>query len=100
MLSLGGGTPCYGNNLDLINNSENVKSIYLKVSIPTLVNRLKQEQSKRPLICHLKTENDLTEFIGKHLFERRYYYEKAHNVIPTDKKSINGIIESIIVCLI
>lgn len=100
VLSLGGGTPCYGNNIDLINSSEKTKSIYLKASIPTLVSRLKPEQANRPLISHLKSENDLTEFIGKHLFERKNYYEKAHKVITTDNKPVNDIIESIIMHLI
>ena len=100
VLSLGGGTPCYGKNLDIINNSNIAKSIYLKASIPTIVSRLKLEQAKRPLISHLKSENDLTEFIGKHLFERKYYYEKAHKVIITDNKSVIDIIESIIMHLI
>ena len=33
VLALGGGTPCYGNNMDLISSQKNVRSIYLKASI-------------------------------------------------------------------
>ena len=32
ILSVGGGTPCYSNNMDAILNEENAKSIYLKAS--------------------------------------------------------------------
>ena len=39
VLSLGGGTPCYANNMELIQSSK-AKSIYIQASIPTLVTRL------------------------------------------------------------
>jgi shikimate kinase len=37
IIGLGGGTPCYANNHELL-NGENVLSVYLKVSIETLFN--------------------------------------------------------------
>ncbi len=96
ILSLGGGTPCYSNNMDAIINAEEVKSIYLKASIPTLVSRLKNEVNKRPLIAHIKTEELLTEFIGKHLFERAQFYNLSETVITTDNKAEDEIIEELI----
>lgn len=99
VLSLGGGTPCYGNNMDRILNAKNVKSIYLKASIPTLVSRLKNETSKRPLIAHLETDALLSEFIGKHLFERAQFYNLANIKISTDKKGESEIIEELILTL-
>ena len=53
-------------------------SIYLKASIPTLAARLKEEKSFRPLITHLKDDATLTEYIGKHLFERNVFYQEAN----------------------
>ena len=44
-----------------------------------------------PLISHLKSDNDLKDFINKHLFERSYYYEKAEIKITTDEFKINEI---------
>jgi shikimate kinase len=89
VLSLGGGTPCYGNNMELIQKSD-AKSIYIKASIKTLVARLIKEKSKRPLVADL--ENDqITEFVAKHLFERRFFYEQASITINTDDKSIAAI---------
>lgn len=96
VLSLGGGTPCYSSNMKVIIDAENVKSIYLKASIPTLVERLKTEKSKRPLIAHIKTDELLTEFIGKHLFERTQFYSQAQVTISTDNKNENDIIEELI----
>lgn len=96
ILSLGGGTPCYGNNMVKILNKKNAISIYLKSSISTLVSRLKNEKTKRPLIAHLKTDDLLIEFIGKHLFERAQFYNKADKIIVTDQKTENEIIEDLI----
>lgn len=99
VLSLGGGTPCYGNNMEVILNDSNSKSIYLQTGIPTLVNRLKNETSKRPLIAHIETDDMLTEFIGKHLFERSQYYNLAEIKITTDNKSEASIVEELLMQL-
>lgn len=96
VLSLGGGTPCYNSNMDLILSARNARSIYLKASIPTLVARLKQEKNKRPLVAHIETEDLLTEFIGKHLFERSQYYSLANLILKTDDKEESEIIEDLV----
>ncbi|WP_178988236.1 shikimate kinase [Winogradskyella schleiferi] len=100
VLALGGGTPCYGNNMDLINDKANLISIYLKLSIPLLAKRLFQERANRPLISHINSETDLLEFIGKHLFERSPYYSKSQFTLNTDHKTKQEIIESLLVHLI
>ena len=99
VLSLGGGTPCYGNNMNLLLNSKNTKTIYLKATIKTLVKRLTNEKSKRPLISHLESENMLTEFVGKHMFERSHYYNQANLTVFTDNKTKQEIVETIILNL-
>ncbi|MCF6358047.1 MAG: hypothetical protein L3J54_09605, partial [Draconibacterium sp.] len=92
VLSVGGGTPCYAKNSQLISN--NSTSIYLKASLNTLYNRLKKQRKKRPLIADLKLEN-LKEFIAKHLFERIIFYEQAKHTILTDGKTIAAIVTEI-----
>lgn len=98
VISLGGGTPCYGNNMNLLLNDSNIKTIYLQVTIPNLVERVLNETDKRPLISHLKTKEELMEFVGKHLFERLPYYSKAEFTINANKKE-NEIIETILMQL-
>lgn len=93
VLSLGGGTPCYANNIDVITKS-NVKSFYLKCKNSTLHTRLKKENANRPLIASLNNE-DLLEFIGKHLFERAPFYEQADFKISIDEKRIEEICSEI-----
>ena len=99
VVSLGGGTPCYGNNINLMLESENSLSIYLKATIPTLSDRLFEEKSKRPLIAHLKTKNELNEFIGKHIFERASFYEQSLITIKTDGLTVNEIVDKLILKL-
>lgn len=94
VLSTGGGTPCYYNN-HLLFDEKNVQTIYLKASINTLAQRLMSEKNKRPLMQNLSND-DLNEYIGKHLFERSFYYNKAKFIIPVDSKSIEQIVTEII----
>ena len=96
IISLGGGTPCYGDNLELLLNANNALSIYLKASLKELVRRLSIDKNSRPLIAHLKTEEALLEFVGKHLFERSNYYNQASRTVQIDDKTIEIIVEEII----
>jgi shikimate kinase len=93
VLSLGGGTPVYYNNMEIINN--NSKSIFLKASINTLSERLSKQKEKRPLIARISDE-DLPEFIAKHLFERNQFYSKAQFSITTDNREPEDIVDEII----
>ncbi|TWO31920.1 shikimate kinase [Seonamhaeicola sediminis] len=96
ILSLGGGTPCFGKNMDIILSNKYAKSIYLKSSIPKLAKKLIKKKAKRPLIAHIETEEALAEFIGKHLFERMPFYNKAEYVVNTDNKSKDKITKEVI----
>ncbi|WP_299214412.1 shikimate kinase [uncultured Aquimarina sp.] len=91
IISLGGGTPCFVGNLEIIKNNKNAKSVYLKTSLQELVNRLFLEKGKRPLIAHVSSKDDLKDFIRKHLFERSFYYNQAEYVISTDDKTVEEI---------
>lgn len=100
ILSLGGGTPCFGNTIELIKNAPNTNSIYLSTSYKTLTERLFKEKEKRPLISHLNSKAALEDFIRKHLFERSFYYRQAAIVIDTDDKTPREIVEEILVKLL
>tara|TARA_R110002073_G_scaffold72537_1_gene177337 strand:- start:331971 stop:332483 length:513 start_codon:yes stop_codon:yes gene_type:complete len=93
VLAVGGGTPCYANNSNLIKNVPH--SFYLKGSIQTLYDRLVHKKHKRPLIKNLD-DSKLLEFIAKHLFERNPYYEKVTHTIQIDSKSVEAVVAEII----
>jgi shikimate kinase len=94
IIGLGGGTPCYANNHELL-NGDGVASIYLKASIETLFNRLVANKSKRPLIAD-KSEEEMREFIAKHLFDRSFYYNHAQYKVSVDGKSIEETVNDIL----
>lgn len=93
VLSTGGGTPCYSGNMDsMLQLADAV--IYLKVPIPGLVKRLIKEKEQRPLIRNIN-DDDLPEFIGKHLFERNNYYLKADHIIDCDDRDPMQVVQEI-----
>lgn len=93
VIALGGGTPVYYDNIDKIN--EHSFSFYLRMTPPELFERLVKEKDSRPMIAHID-DNELTEYIAKHLFERRNYYEQSKFTIDLKDKSVKQIVEEII----
>ncbi|MDO4763035.1 MAG: shikimate kinase [Flavobacteriaceae bacterium] len=96
ILSLGGGTPCYYDNINLIN--EKSISIYLRARVNTLVERLLKEKEQRPLLSKISDEK-LPEFIGQHLLERNQYYNQAKYIIDTDGLTPEEIVDKIDIIL-
>ncbi len=94
VLALGGGTPCYSQNMEMVLQHTS-EVFYLKMSIPALSARLRNEKADRPLIKHL-THEELPEFIGKHLFERSPFYTQAPKIIDADKLDAASIVDEII----
>ncbi len=82
VISLGGGTPCFGENYKHLQNKE-IPSFFLQTSAIEIAKRIKNSKQVRPLFKNIKIEN-WEEFINKHLFERNYYYNFAQYKIITD----------------
>ena len=95
VISTGGGTPCYSNNMELIKKNKNLKSFYLKSSSNQLTNRLFSEKEKRPLISNINSIKDLNSFISKHLFERNVFYNQADYIIDIENKNTIEVISEI-----
>ncbi len=86
IIACGGGTPCFNNNMQWIN--ENGISVYLKLSPKHLFKRLRNKVEKRPLVAKLSVE-DLQVFINQKLNERSSFYEQANFIVKRkneDKK--------------
>jgi len=93
VLALGGGTPCYGNNMQLINDSTRY-SFYLNLSIRNLMKRISKEKATRPLVADIP-DDELTEFIGKHIFERVSFYSLAERTIFCGLKTEKDVVKEI-----
>lgn len=94
VISLGGGTPCYGDNIHLL-KTEGVTLIYLKMDAESLTRRLFKEKETRPMISHYSDKEELEEFVRKHLFERNYYYLQSNIILEVGEKSPENIVEEI-----
>ncbi|NIK92946.1 shikimate kinase [Mangrovimonas sp. CR14] len=98
VLSLGGGTPCFSNNAELLFDKNHLNSFFLNVPLSELLPRLMKEKSQRPLISHIHSEEEMAEFIGKHLFERLPFYNRADHKINANQ-NVDKVIEDIVVKL-
>jgi len=98
ILSLGGGTPCYANNHELL-SGPGVRSFYLKATPQTLAERLENEPGGRPLL-NGKSGQELLDFIAPHLFERSFFYMKADCVVSTDRKPPEATASEILALLV
>ena len=86
VISCGGGTPCFHQNIDWIN--ANGLSIYLKASVTLLAKRLKKGQEHRPLIRGFN-QDELEAYIAERLAQRELYYSQAKiSLIQDDNQSL------------
>lgn len=74
ILATGGGTPCFFNNIDWMN--EQGITIWLDESIDVLTERLIPEKIYRPLIAHLSND-ELKKYLEGKREERKKFYSKA-----------------------
>jgi shikimate kinase len=93
LISTGGGTPCFFNNMDVMNQLG--VTVFIKASVDQLMSRLLASKNVRPII-HNKTPEELKEFVTKHLAEREVYYSKAKLTYPTEQLESKGQIDETI----
>ncbi len=81
ILSCGGGTPCYFDNMEYMNSL--AETVYLKACPEVLAAHLQMGKVERPLIKG-KTGDDLVEYIRESLMSREPYYIKAKHVLDVN----------------
>lgn len=74
IISCGGGTPCFFDNMDYMNQQAQV--VYLKAAPEVLHKHLLMAKTERPLLKN-KTPEELIGFIREQLKQRESYYSKA-----------------------
>jgi shikimate kinase len=92
VISTGGGTPCFFDNMDLMNKSG--LTLYLEVDIPTLVDRIIHSKKDRPLIWG-KSREDLTVYAKDLLNQRQDFYKQAKHIINGKNLKIESLIDLI-----
>lgn len=96
VLATGGGTPCYADSLSFMLEQPNTVLVYLKASVGVLTERLLLEKDKRPLLAHLNSEEEVNDFIRKHLFERTFYYNQANLIVDNSDENVTETVEKIV----
>ena len=81
IISCGGGTPCFFDNMDYLNEQGDV--VYLKATPETLYKHLLMAKVERPLLKG-KTPEQLIDYITEHLKERAPFYEKARHTLDVN----------------
>ena len=78
IISCGGGTPCFFDNIDYINQQGEV--VYLKATPEVLYRHLLMGKVERPLIKN-KTPEELIAYITEQVAKREEFYNKARYTI-------------------
>ena len=84
VIALGGGTPCFFDNMEWIN--KHGVSIYLDAAPGLLFQRLISARESRPLVRQLN-ETELLQYIKNKLEERRHFYEKASVIYKVQQQT-------------
>jgi shikimate kinase len=78
IISCGGGTPCFFDNMDYINGQG--ETVYLKCTPDVLYQHLKMGKTVRPLLLN-KTPDEVKVFINEQLARRETFYNRARHTI-------------------
>jgi shikimate kinase len=91
IISTGGGTPCFFDNMEIINNHG--LSIFLKADTDILCKRLINCKTEyRPLIKG-KSPEELKDYITKTLENRESFYSQAHYILDAENITTDQIAE-------
>ena len=92
VISTGGGTACYFDNMDWMNRHG--MTVFLRISQKAVVDRLVHAKRKRPL-AEGKTEEELEAFVQRHYTERLPYYEQARITVKAEDLDLDSLVRQI-----
>ena len=92
VMACGGGSPCFFNNIEYMNQSGT--TVWINTPTDVIFDRLVKEKSRRPLIKDL-TDEQLRGFITRKFADRRIYYEQADVKVEEEPVLLDQLIEMI-----
>lgn len=92
VMACGGGSPCYFNNIEYMQQAGT--TVWINTAPEILFQRLVKEKEKRPLIKELSDEQ-LKNFISKKYADRRIYYEQADIKIDDEPVELEKLIHKL-----
>lgn len=81
VIATGGGTPCFFDNMDLMNQKG--ITVFLDIEVEEIFERINKDENIRPLLNNM-AENERFSFITRHLEERKFYYNLAKIILRSD----------------
>lgn len=97
IISCGGGLPCFNDLISYLKKKGQV--VYLKLSVESLVSRLKNDTVNRPILAGLN-ESELIQKIQSQMIQREPIYLEADFIFEMDgltlKESLEKVKESIL----
>ena len=92
IIACGGGTPCFGDNMDFMNDKGT--TIYIKHNTATLRQRIYNAKKLRPLVRGMD-ENELDAYIREKLSEREKWYNRAKIIVDGLKAEPGRLVDLI-----
>ncbi len=88
VISTGGGSPCFHDNLEKMNASG--ITVYLRRSAKELSKRINHSKKARPLVDHFNLQ-ELESFVESHLKEREKYYLQSNYILSREEQTLHGL---------
>jgi shikimate kinase len=92
VMACGGGSPCYFNNIEYMNQAGT--TVWINTPLEVLFTRLVKEKKERPLIKNL-SDDQLRNFITRKYADRRIYYEQADLTVDDEPVQLDHLIDLI-----
>ena len=92
VISTGGGTACYFDNMDWMN--QHGLTVFHRISQKAVVDRLVHAKRKRPL-AEGKTEEELAAFVEQHYTSRLPFYEQARVTVKAEDLDLDSLVKQI-----
>lgn len=93
IMACGGGTPCYFNSIEYMNNAGT--TVWINTPLDIVFGQLIQEKDQRPLIKDLADEQ-LKGFITKKFADRSIYYGQADIFVNEHPVQTDDLIKKIL----
>ncbi len=92
VISCGGGTPCFNDNLNWM-KSHGI-TVFISMTPGALFHRLAGSRQKRPLLSG-KSDVELMEYIVETLKEREYFYRQCHYIVQGENLDVQELLSTI-----
>ena len=93
VMSCGGGTPCFCENMEQMNALG--VTIYIKLTASELADRIANSVKKRPL-TEGKSDEELASYVREMLNVREPFYSKAQITVDGSETDKDGLVEKIV----